>query len=252
MPPRRSLRLNPQLRELEGLITDFRRLNISADSEFLAPVTLERAWHVQNLSPTSAPSEGPQSVHHLSWLLDSPEPRPSIAGSLDSPFIPGGVTHSMPPQDSLPFLPDSPGLSSLSPLTPLQSPSFPFTLEFPVFASVQSDHTSSPSLAFLFNQSVYLVEPDFDPPSLSVPLAPEASGASLLSPSLPVPVSLLLPAPVRPEATSLLPSPLAIPALAPVSLPVLAVNLVNLIQPPANPQQNLPIPMAQVPFQMPL
>ena len=160
--------------------------------------------------------------------------------------------HSMPPQDSLPFLPDSPGLSSLSPLTPLQSLSFPFTLEFPVSASVQSDHTSSPSLAFLFNQSVYLVKLDFYLASLSVPLAPEASGASLLSPSLPVPVPLPLPAPVRPEATGLLPLPLAIPALAPVSLPVPAVNPVNLIQPPANPQQNPPIPMAQVPFQMPL
>ena len=158
----------------------------------------------------------------------------------------------MPPQDSLPFLPDSPGLSSLSPLTPLQSPSFPFTLEFPVSALVQSDHTSLLSLAFLFNQSVYPVKLNFDPPSSSVPLAPEVSGASLLSPSLPVPVSLPLPAPVRPEVTGLLPSPLAIPALAPISLPVPAVNLVNLIQPPANPQQNPPIPMAQVPFQIPL
>ena len=143
--------------------------------------------------------------------------------------------HSMPPQDSLPFLPDSPGLSSLSPLTPLQSPSFPFTLELPVSASVQSDHTSSPSLAFLFNQSVFLVELDFDPASSSVPLAPEASGASLLSLSLPVPVPLPLPAPICPEVTGPLPSPLAIPALAPVSLPVPAVNPVNLIQPPANP-----------------
>ena len=158
----------------------------------------------------------------------------------------------MPPQDSLPFLPDSPGLSSLSPLTPLQSLSFPFTLEFPVSASVQSNHTSLPSLAFLFDQSVYLVEPDFNLPSSSVPLAPEASGASLMSPSLPVPVSLLLPAPVHPEATGPLPSPLVIPALAPISLPVPAVNSVNLIQPPANPRQNSPIPMAQVPFQMPL
>ena len=143
--------------------------------------------------------------------------------------------HSMPPQDSLPFLPDSPGLSSLSPLTPLQSPSFLFTLEFPVSALVQFNHTSLPSLAFLFNQSVYLVEPDLDPPLSSVPLAPEASGASLLSLSLPVPVSLLLPAPVHPEATGPLSLPLAIPALAPVSLPVLAVNPVNPIQPPANP-----------------
>ena len=95
--------------------------------------------------------------------MDSPELRPSIAGSLDSPFVPGGFAHSMPPQDSLPFLPNSPGLSSLSPLTPLQSLSFPFTLELPVSAFVQSDHTSSPSLAFLFNQSVYPVELDFDP-----------------------------------------------------------------------------------------
>ena len=107
----------------------------------------------------------------------------------------------MPPQDSLPFLPDFPGLSSLSPLTPLQSPSFLFTLEFPVSASVQSNHTSLPSLAFIFDQSVHLVEPDFELPTLSVPLAPEASGASLLSLSLPVPVSLLLPAPVHPEVT---------------------------------------------------
>ena len=143
--------------------------------------------------------------------------------------------HSMPPQDSLPFLPDSPGLSSLSPLTCLQSPSFPFTLEIPVSASVQSDHTSSLSLAFLFHQSVYLVEPDVDLPSSSVTLAPEASGASLLSLSLPVPVSLPLPAPVCPEATGPLQSPLAIPALAPISLPVPAVNPVNPIQPPANP-----------------
>ena len=37
-----------------------------------------------------------------------------------------------------------------------------------------------------------------------------------------------------------------------VTLPVPAVNLVNPIQPPANPQQNPPIPMAQAPFQMPL
>ena len=65
--------------------------------------------------------------------------------------------------------------------------------------------------------------------------------------------------PVHPEATGLLPSPLAIPApLAPISLPVPAanpvpaVNPVNPIQPPANPQQNLPIPMAQALFQMPL
>ena len=179
---------------------------------------------------------------------------PSIARSPDSPFIPGGFTHSMPPQDSLPFLPDSPGLSSLSPLTPLQSPSFLFTLEFPVSALVQSDHTSSLSLAFLFDQSVYPVELNFDPPSSSVPLAPEVSGASLLSPSLPVPVPvpLPLPAPVCPEATGPLPLPLAIPALAPISLPVPAVNPVNPIQPPANPQQNPPIPMAQVPFQMPV
>ena len=133
--------LNPQLRELEGLLTDFHRLNISADSEFLALVTLERAWHIQNLSPASASSEGPQSVCHLSPFLDSPEPRPSIARLLDSPFIPGCFIHSMPPQDSLPFLPDSPGLSSLSPLTPLESLSYPFTLELPVSASVQSDHT---------------------------------------------------------------------------------------------------------------
>ena len=150
----------------------------------------------------------------------------------------------MPPQDSLPFLPDSPGLSLLSLLTPLESPSYPFTVELPVSALVQPDHTSSPSLAFLFNQSVYLVEPDFDLSLLLAPLAPEASGASLLSLSLPVPVYLPLPVPVLPEATGLLPSPLAIPAPA--------VNLVNLIQPPANPRQNLPIPMAQVPFQMPL
>ena len=47
----------------------------------------------------------------------------------------------MPPQDSLPFLPDSPGLSSLSPLTPLESLSYPFILELPVSALVQSDHT---------------------------------------------------------------------------------------------------------------
>ena len=158
----------------------------------------------------------------------------------------------MPPQDSLPFLPDSSGLSSLSPLTPLQSPSYPFTLELPVSASVQSDHTSSLSLAFLFDQSIYLVEPDFDLSLSIAPLAPEASGASLLSLSLPVPVSLSLPAPVCPEATGLLPSYLADPALAPVSLPVPAVNPVNSIQPPANPPQNPPIPMAQVPFQMPL
>ena len=158
----------------------------------------------------------------------------------------------MPPQDSPPFLPDSPSLSSLSPLTPLQSPSYPFTLELPVSASVQSDHTSSLSLAFLFVQNVYPVKPNFDLSLLLAPFAPEASGASLLSPSLPVPVSLPLPVPVCPEATSLLPLPLAIPALAPVSLPVPAVNLDNLIQPPANPWQNSPIPMAQVPFQMPL
>ena len=190
---------------------------------------------MQNLSPASASSEGLRSVCHLSPFSDSPEPRPSIAGSPDSPFIPGGFAHSMPPQDSLPFLPDSSGLSLLSPLTPLQSLSYPFTLELPVSASVQSDHTSLLSLAFLFNQSIYPVEPDFDPSLSIAPLAPEASGASLMSPSLPVPVSLLLPAPVHPEATGVLPSPLAIPALAPVSLPVPAVNLVNLKQPPANP-----------------
>ena len=184
------LRLNPQLRELEGLLTDFCQLNISADFEFLALVTPERAWHVQNLSPASASSEGPRSVCHLSLFLDSPELHPSIAGSPDSPFIPGGFAHSMPPQDSPPFLPDSPGLSSLSPLTPLQSPSYPFTLELRVSASVQSDHTSSPSLAFLFDQSVYPVKPNFDLSLLLAPLAPGASGASLLSPSLPVPVSL--------------------------------------------------------------
>ena len=109
-----------------------------------------------------------------------------------------------------------------------------------------------PSLAFLFDQSVYPVEPDFNPPLLFAPLAPEASGASLLSPSLPVPVSLLLPTPARPEVTGPLSLPLTIPALAPVSLPVLAVNPVNPIQSPANPRQNPPIPMAQVPFQMPL
>ena len=184
--------------------------------------------------------------------MDSPEPHPSIAGSPDSPFIPGDFAHSTPPQDSLLFLPDSPGLSLLSPLTPLQSSSYLFTLELPVSALVQSNHTSSLSLAFVFNQSAYLVEPNFDPPLLSVPLAPEASGASLLPLFLPVPVSLPLLTPVCPDVTSPLPLPLAIPALAPVSLPVPAVNLVHLIQPPANPQQNLPIPMAQAPFQMPL
>ena len=167
--------------------------------------------------------------------MDSPEPCPSIAGSPDSPFIPGGFTHSTPPQDSLPFLPDSPGLSLLSPLTPLQSPSYLFTLELPVSASVQSDHTSSPSLAFLFDQSIYPVKPDFDLSLLIAPLAPEASGASLSLPSLPIPVSLPLPAPVRPGVTGPLPLYLANPALAPVFLPVPAVNPVNLIQPPANP-----------------
>ena len=82
--------------------------------------------------------------------------------------------HSMPPQDSLPFLPDSPGLSSLSPLTPLESPAYLFTLELPVSVSVQSNHTSLPSLAFLFDQSAYLVKPDFDLSLLLAPLAPEA------------------------------------------------------------------------------
>ena len=70
--------------------------------------------------------------------------------------------------------------------------------------------------------------------------------------SLPIPVSLPLPVPVFPEATGPFPLPLAIPALAPVSLPVPAVTLVHPIKPPANPQQNLPIPMSQAPFQMPL
>ena len=137
----------------------------------------------------------------------------------------------MPPQDSPPFLPDSPGLSSLSPLTPLQSSSYLFTLELPVSALVQSNHTSSLSLAFVFNQSAYLVEPNFDPPLLSVPLAPEASGASLLPLFLPVPVSLPLLTPVCPDVTSPLPLPLAIPALAPVSLPVPAANPVSVVNP---------------------
>ena len=128
----------------------------------------------------------------------------------------------MPPQDSLPFLPDSPGLSLLSPLTPLES--YPFTLELPVSASVQSNHTSLLPLAFLFDQSAYLVEPNFDLSLSSVPLAPEVSGASLLPLFLPVPVPLPLPAPAHPEATSPLPLPLAIPVLAPISLPVLAVK----------------------------
>ena len=116
----------------------------------------------------------------------------------------------------------------------------------------KEEHLCGLASLTLFNQSAYLVEPNFDLPSLSVPLAPEASGASLLPLSLPIPVSLPLPAPVRPEATGPLPLPLAIPALAPISLPVLAVNPVNPIQLPANPQQNPPIPMAQAPFQMPL
>ena len=111
--------------------------------------------------------------------------------------------HSMPPQDSLPFLPDSPGLSSLSPLTHLQSLSFPFTLEFPVSASIQSNHTSLMSLAFLFNPSVYLVELDFDPPLSLAPLAPEVSGTSLLPLFLPVPVALPLLAPVLPEVVTI-------------------------------------------------
>ena len=190
-----------------------------------------RAWHAQNLSPTSASSEGPQPVHHLSPLLDSPKLCPSIAGLLDSPFIPGGFVHSMPPQDSLPFLPDSPGLSSLSPLTPLDSPSYLFTLELPASVSVQSNHTSLLSLAFLFNQSAYLVKPNFDPPSLSAPLSLEASGALPLPLFLPVPVSLPIPASVLSEATGLLPSPLVFPAPAPVSLPVPAANPVSVVNP---------------------
>ena len=138
----------------------------------------------------------------------------------------------MSPQDPLPFLPDSSSLSSLSPLTPPESPSYLFTLELPVSASVQSDHTSLPFLAFPVDQIAYLVEPDFDLPLSSVPLPPEASSASLLLLFLPVPVSLPLLAPVRPEVTGPLSLLLAIPALPPISLPVPAINL---IQPPANP-----------------
>ena len=96
----------------------------------------------------------------------------------------------------------------------------------------KEEHLCGLASLTLFNQSAYLVVPNFDLPSLSVPLAPEASGASLLPLFLLVPVSLPLLAPVHPEATGLLPLPLAIPALAPVSLPV---PVVNPIQPPANP-----------------
>ena len=176
LPLRRLLRLNPQLRELEALLTDFHQLNISTDSEFFIPVTLERAWHNHLQSPVS----------------DSPELHPPIVGSLDSPFTPGGFAHSTPPHDPLPFLPDSPGLSSLSPLSPLDSPSYLFAPALSASVLVQSNHTSSPSLAFLFDQSAYPVKLNFDPPSLSAPLAPEVSGALSLPLFLPLPVSLPL------------------------------------------------------------
>ena len=138
----------------------------------------------------------------------------------------------------------------LSPLSPLDSPSYLFAPELYTSALVQSDHTSTPSLAFLFNYGAYLVEPNFDPPSPSALLAPEVTGSLSLNLVLPVPVSLPLPMPVLPETTGLLPLPLVIPA--PVLLPAPVVNLVNLTNPTANPQQNLPIPIAQPTFQMPL
>ena len=91
---------------------------------------------------------------------------------------------------------------------------------------VQSDHTSSLSLAFLFDHSAYPVEPNFDLPSSLYLLLPEATGLLTLPPILPVSISIPLPAP--------------------------ALNPVNPINPPANPQQNLPIPMTQPTFQIPL
>ena len=80
-----------------------------------------------------------------------------------------------------------------------------------VSVSVQANHTSSASLAFLFDQSSCPVEPDFDPPLLTTPLALLVSGALSLSLFLPVPVSLPSPVPVLPEVTGLLPLLLVIP-----------------------------------------
>ena len=117
----------------------------------------------------------------------------------------------MPPQDSLPFLPDSPGLSLLSPLFPLASPLYLFTPELSTSALVQSNHTSLLPLAFLFNQSAYLVEPEPDLPSSLSLLLPEVTG--------PLPPPSILPVPVP----------------VPVSLPAPVINLVNLNQLPANP-----------------
>ena len=113
----------------------------------------------------------------------------------------------------------------LSPLSPVDSPSYPFAPESSASASVQSDHTYSPSLAFLFDQSAYLVEP---------------------KPDLPSSLYLLLP-----EATGPLPSPAILPVSIPIPLPAPAVNPVNPINLPANPRQNPPIPMSQPAFQMP-
>ena len=74
-------------------------LNISIDSKCFVLVTLERAWHIHNLSPVSDSSERPWPIHHHSPFSDSPEPCLSIVGLLDSPFIPGDFVHSTPPQD---------------------------------------------------------------------------------------------------------------------------------------------------------
>ena len=74
---------------------------------------------------------------------------------------------------------------------------------------VQSDHTSSLSLAFLFDHSTYPVEPNFDLPSSLYLLLPEATGLLTLPPILPVSIS--------------------------IHLPASALNPVNPINPPANP-----------------
>ena len=176
--------------------TTLGKFTVARGIKKLLSVTLERAWH----------------IHHLSPVEDSPELHSSVVGLLDSLFIPGGFVYSMPPQDSLPFLPESPGLSLLSLLSSLDSISYLFAPELSASTLVQSDHTSLLSLAFLFNHSAYLIKPNFDP-----------SFPSVLPDPSPLPMFVLL------EATGLLPLPLIIPVpvscLLPYSIQLIWLNL---------------------------
>jgi len=145
---RRSLRPTPERLEIEDLLANFRRLELSTESELLIPVTPERAQHNQFTSPAS--------------LLS------------DSPFIPGAFIHSTPQQTPFSFQHRLPTSVPLSPLTPLSaSKSSPLS-------SLLLNPTPSPSLSFLFDFSTCPTESY--PDQLSPLHTSSSSSSSVLSP----------------------------------------------------------------------